>query len=299
MNMEGALWLKDPKSVSEIRHSEFYKNMTNAYDSPMLHIHFRKDYPIALNSILYIPKYHSEKYGNARMKPGVSLYSKKVLIQKNSTELLPDWMRFVKGVADSEDLNLNISRDSTQSKSTLSRIGSILTKTLIARLKETIKNDPTKYEQFYEEYALFLKEGVCTDSENKDALAPLLKFDSSKIDNKSKKKLEDKNDDLKSSESSKEKISSLKEKISGRTFDDYVGAMDGQQTKIYYLVTSNRSAAENSPYFESFKKKGREVLFLYTPIDEFVMQGLGSYKNRKLVSIESAKLDEEDMDQFD
>jgi HSP90 family molecular chaperone len=181
VNTVQALWSLEPHTVSEEQHGEFYKFVANAYDDPMYTLHFRSDAPIEIKSLFYIGQTHQEKYGMGRMEPGVSLYSRKVLIEQNSKALLPDWMRFARGVVDSEDIPLNISRESMQDSRLIQRIRKVLTKRFIKFLEKNAKDDAAQYRTFFDEFGHFLKEGICTDYESKDDLAKLLRFATSAL----------------------------------------------------------------------------------------------------------------------
>jgi len=192
----------------------------------------------------------------------VSLFSRKVLIQNKVKGLLPEWLRFVKGVVDSEELPLNLSREHLQDSSLVQKLGNILTKRILKFLDEESKKDAEKYTKFFNEFSSFFKEGAVTDLKFKEDVARLLRF-----------------------ESSKEVESKL------ISFEDYVGRMGQDQKEIYYLVAPSRSMAESSPYMEVFKERGIEVLYLYQSVDDFVMSNLGDFKGKKMISAEAAKLD--------
>jgi HSP90 family molecular chaperone len=183
-----------------------------------------------------------------------------VLIQPKSKAILPDWLRFVKGVVDSEDLPLNISRENMQDSALISRMNNVLTKKIIKFLADMSRTETAKYNQFYGEFANFIKEGVCSDFTHKADIAQLLRFDTSL---------------------GEKQLSSL---------DDYISRMPIEQKDIYYLCAPSRSFALSSPYFEHFDKEGIEVLFLYAHIDDFVMKNLDKYNKRQLISIESANV---------
>jgi len=253
--------------VTQEQHEEFYRYISNSFDSPRYTLHFNTDVPIQISSIFYVPESHSEKYGMARMEPGVSLYSRKVLISPKSKLLLPEWLRFVKGVVDSEDIPLNISRENMQDSALITKINNVLTRKLISFFADEAKKDPVKYLDFFKNFSTFLKEGVCTDYANKEKIARLLRYQSS-LD---------------------EEDGTAKE----QSLDDYVSRMKIGQKAIYYLCAPNRESALQSPYMESFKKNGTEVLFLYQPIDDFVMKNLMNFNGRRLVSIESSEASKE------
>jgi TNF receptor-associated protein 1 len=247
VNTVQAIWASTPSDVSEEQYNEFYRYISNAFDEPMSKLHFRADVPLDLKALFYVPTMHSEKYGMGRMEPGVSLYSRKVLIDNKPENLLPEWLRFVKGVVDSEDLPLNISRESMQDSALIQKIGSVLTRRFLRHLEDESKKDAKKYNEFFLEFGHFLKEGVVTDFNNKANIAKLLRFESS---------------------------SRAKEEDVLSSFDDYISRCPVEQNTIYYLCAPSRELAEASPYYEIFKRNKTEVLFLYTPIDEFVMGNL-------------------------
>jgi TNF receptor-associated protein 1 len=263
VNTIDAIWTRDPKEVDEDEYSAFYKYIANAIDDPLDVCHFRADAPLEIKALFFTPSFHSEKYGMGRMEPGVSLYSRKVLIESKSPDILPDWLRFVKGVVDSEDLPLSISREKAQDSSLIAKLKKALTRKFISHLTKMRKTDKDKYiNEFYKEFSYFLKEGICQDFEFQAPLAKLLYFETSKASEKD--------------------IISL---------DDYVGKMRPEQKDIYYVLAPSRAAALNSPYLEAFEKAGVEVIFLFSEIDDFVMGNLENYEGRKLVSVEKGDID--------
>lgn len=263
VNMQQAIWARDPKEVDEDEYFDFYKYVANAIDDPLDTYHFRVDAPLDVKALLFIPSFHSEKYGMGRMERGVSLYSRKVLIESKSNDILPDWLRFVRGVVDSEDLPLSISREKPQDSALIAKLRRALTRKYIAHLTKMVKDDRSKYiDEFYKEYAFFLKEGICQDYEWQAPLSKLLYFPTSK---------------------------SIESEV--RSLDEYIASMRPEQKDIYYLVAPTKDAAVHSPYLEAFEKAGVEVLFLYTAIDDFVMANLEQYEGRKLVSVEKSDID--------
>lgn len=260
VNTQKALWSVDPKEVKEEEYTSFYKYITQGHDVPMETLHFRADAPIDIKALFFVPQHHSEKYGMERMQPGVSLYSRKILIQANSPDILPDWMRFVKGCVDSEDLPLAISREKTQDTALLGKLRRTLTRKFISHMAKMAKKDKTAYiDDFYKEYSVFLKEGVCHDFESQNQLSKILFFETNKP-----------------TEGGFQMIS----------FDDYISRMRPEQKKIYYISAPTREAALNSPYLEGFDSAGIEVLFCFNAIEEFVMSNLEKYEGRELVSVE-------------
>jgi len=180
VNTVEAIWSKSKNEVTKEQHSEFYQYIAQAWDEPRYALHFNTDAPIAINSILYVPQTHVEKWGMARQDAGVSLYSRKVLIQSKCEALLPEWMRFLKGVVDSEDLPLNISRETMQDSALMRKLSSVLSRRVVRFLGENAKKDPAEYLKFFAEFGQFIKEGVYTDFANKEETAKLLRFESSR-----------------------------------------------------------------------------------------------------------------------
>jgi HSP90 family molecular chaperone len=268
VNTLSAIWADDPRQVKEEDYTAFYKFIANAPDVPLETIHFRADAPIDVKALFFIPQFHSEKYGMERMPPGVSLYSRKVLIEANSPDILPDWLRFVKGVVDSEDLPLAISREKTQDSALLGKLRKTLTRKIVSYLEKMARKDKSKYlDDFYKEYQYFLKEGICQDVDSKEQLAKLLYFETSRP-------TEDNPDNT--------------DMVS---LDEYVARMPPEQTDIYYLVAPSRESAVNSPYLEAFEKNGVEVIFCFNPIEDFVMANLEKHEGRNLTSAEKSDID--------
>jgi molecular chaperone HtpG len=195
----------------------------------------------------------------------VDLYCKKVLIDPGCKGLLPEWLRFLKGVVDSEDLPLNISRESMQDSALLQKLNQVVTKRFLKTLEGEAKNSPEKYDEFYERFSRFLKEGVAVDFAHRDQLAKLLRFESSFTE--------------------KGKVTSLA---------DYVGRAKEGQEEIYYQIGQSRDAIESGPYLEAFQERGIEVLYLFEGIDEYVMTNLTEFDGKSLMAVERAdvKLDE-------
>lgn len=262
VNTVSALWTKSKSEISDEDYSDFYKFIANAFDEPMFRLHFQADAPLSLQTLFFVPSQHSEKYGMGRMEPGVNLYSRKVLIESKCKDILPEWLRFIKGVVDSEDLPLSISREKPQDSRLLVRIREVLVRRLLRFFEQNLTKEREDYEKFWHEYGQFLKEGVCTDFANKEGVAKLLLFESSAL--------------------GKGELTSM---------DEYMTRQAPTQDKIYYLLAPDRAMAEASPYYETFKKNGVEVLFMYTAIDDFVMNNLSQYNGRMLVSGESKDVD--------
>ncbi|XP_028397610.1 heat shock protein 75 kDa, mitochondrial-like isoform X2 [Dendronephthya gigantea] len=260
INTVEPLWTLDPKHVTEEQHEEFYRFISNAFDKPRYHLHFKADAPLNIRSIFYIPERVPELYGIGRMETGVSLFSRRVVIQTKSDKLLPEWLRFVRGVVDSEDIPLNLSREMLQDSALIQRLKDVLTRRLIKFLQEQARKDRVKYEEFFKEYGIFLREGVVVtnDEHLKEDVAKLLRF-----------------------ESSNEKAGDL------ISLEHYVSRMKPIQKSIYYICAPSRELAETSPYFEALKKNDVEVLFTYDDNDEMVLHQLKKFDGRTVTSAET------------
>ena len=259
VNTVQALWLRSKNEIKDEEYTEFYKFQAHAFDEPRLRLHFSADAPLAINALLFVPKDNTEKLGFARTEASVALYCRKVLIDAKPKLLLPEWLRFLKGVVDSEDLPLNISRETMQDKALIEKLNKVITKRFLKFLDDEAKNRPDAYAEFYAEFGIFLKEGAAMDHTHKDALVKLLRFESS-----------------------------LTEKGKTTSLGDYVTRMGSEQKEIYYLIGPNRAAIESGPYLEGFKARNLEVLFCYEAVDEYVMNNVREFDGKKLAAADHA-----------
>jgi TNF receptor-associated protein 1 len=262
VNTVQALWTRNKNEIKEEEYAEFYKFIGNAFDDPQFRLHFTADAPLAINALLFVPKENIERLGFGRMKSGVNLYCQKVLIEQHSENILPEWLRFLKGVVDSEDLPLNISRQALQDSALVAKLKQVLTKRFLKFLGEQARDEAEKYNGFFAEFGIYLKEGATIDYAYRDEIAKLLRFESSKAE-------------------------------AGKliSFSDYVGRMAEGQKEIYYINGPSRTAAESGPYVEAFRKKDIEIIYTLEPIDDFVMNHLGEFDGKKLISADRADLD--------
>lgn len=261
VNTVRALWTRNKNEIKEEEYHEFYHYIGHDLQNPMLRLHFNADAPLAIQALLFVPARNVEALGFARAESEVNLYCRRILIEARAKELFPEWLRFLRGVVDSEDLPLNISRESMQDTALLQKLNQVLTGRFLKHLEEQAEKNPDTYNRFYEQYARFLKEGVATDFAHRESLARLLRFESSKLE-------------------------------AGRhtSLADYVRRMAPEQKEIYHLSAPSREAAGTSPYFEVFRSKGLEVLFLLDPLDEFVMEHLGEFEGKPLKPAEKTDL---------
>src|SRR6188508_880605 len=179
INTVQALWLRNKNEIKDEEYTEFYKFVAHAFEEPRLRLHFSADAPLAINALLFVPKENTEKLGFSRLEPSVALYCRKVLIDAKPKNLLPEWLRFLKGVVDSEDLPLNISRETMQDKALVEKLNKVITKRFLKFLDDEAKNRPDAFNEFYGEFGVFLKEGAAIDYTHKDQIVKLLRFESS------------------------------------------------------------------------------------------------------------------------
>ena len=261
VNTVQALWTKNKNEISEEEYTDFYKFMANAYDEPLMRLHFSSDAPISLHALLFVPKENFERFGLGRSEPGVNLYCKKVLIQEKCKEIVPEWMRFVKGVVDSEDLPLNISREMLQDSALITKLNQLVTGRFLKYLDQQAKDEPELYKEFWDKFGIFIKEGTATDYANRNDLVKLLRFASSKT--------------------AEGEYTSLAQ---------YAERMKEGQEEIYFVNGPSKEVIESGPYLEIFRSKDIEVLYTYDGVDDYVLTQLGEYEGKKLVSADQADL---------
>jgi molecular chaperone HtpG len=261
INTVQALWTRNKSDIKEEEYSEFFKFIGNAMSEPMYRLHFSADAPLAINALLFVPSENFETFGFGKVDPGVNLYCQRILIDQHSKNILPEWLRFLKGVVDSEDLPLNISRQALQDNALVAKLRKVITKRFLKHLDEEAKNDSEKYLKFWTTFGIYLKEGVTTDYEFQKELGKMLRFESSK------------------SEPGKP-----------IALADYVLRMGPDQQEIYYINGPGRTAIEAGPYVEMFRKKDIEIIYTMEPIDDFVLSHLAEFDGKKLVSADRADL---------
>ncbi|NWK54244.1 molecular chaperone HtpG [Verrucomicrobiaceae bacterium N1E253] len=266
INKVEALWMKSKKEITEEQYNEFYKFTAHAFDDPRYIMHFSADAPLSINALLFTPNENTEQFGMGQMEPGVALYCRKVLIDAKPDKLLPEWLRFLRGVIDSEDLPLSISRESMQDSALVQKLNGLITKRYLKFLEREAKNEPEKYAEFYQKFGRFLKEGIATSFEHQEQLAGLLRFESSMTD-------------------------------AGKTssFAEYVDRAKEEQENIYFLTGLSREAIESGPYLEAFKARGLEVCYFTEPVDQYVMDALPEFKGKKLVSADRGEIELDDI----
>lgn len=267
VNEVEALWLKGKSEISEEEYKAFYQFACKGFDEPSYRLHFSADAPIAINALIFVPGENPEKMGFGKTDAGVGLYCKKVLIDPEPKGLLPEWLRFVKGVVDSADLPLNISRETMQDSALVRKLNGVISKRIIRMFEKEAEADPEKYRAFYLKFERYFKEGIATDHGNKEALAKLLRFETSMTEAGA--------------------VCGLK---------DYAGRMKEGQETVYYLVGQSREQIESGPYLEGFKARGLEVIYFTDAVDEYVVDSLGDFDGKKLSSIRKAGMELDDVD---
>uniref|UniRef100_A0A7V2ZMM3 Chaperone protein HtpG n=1 Tax=Ignavibacterium album TaxID=591197 RepID=A0A7V2ZMM3_9BACT len=261
INTVAALWREPKTSIKPEQYNEFYKFLTHDPEDPLEVIHTSVDAPIQFNALLFIPKKSYEFWRWSKDDYGLDLYVRRVLIQHQNKDLLPEYLSFVKGVVDSEDLPLNISRETLQENIIFTKIANSVTTNVLSHLLKVAKENPERYSDFWKEHGRIFKLGYM-DFSNADKYQQLLRFNSSACKDE-------------------------KELIS---LDDYVSRMKKDQKEIYFALGTSREAIDLNPHLEIFKSKGLEVLYLYDPVDEFVITSIRKYKDYEFKSVDSVDL---------
>ncbi|GGD56137.1 molecular chaperone HtpG [Lacimicrobium alkaliphilum] len=263
INKATALWTRDKSEVSDEEYKEFYKHISHDYGDPLLWSHNKVEGKTEYTSLLYVPAKAPFDMWNREQKHGLKLYVQRVFIMDDAEQFMPTYLRFVKGVLDSNDLPLNVSREILQDNRISQAMRQGCTKKVLQMLERMAKNQPEQYQSFWQEFGNVLKEGPAEDFSNKEKVAGLLRFASTEDD------------------SSEEKVS----------LDDYIERMKEGQDKIYYITADSYAAAKTSPHLEIFRKKGIEVLLMSERIDEWLMSHLTDYKEKSFQSITKGDLD--------
>jgi molecular chaperone HtpG len=263
LNAQDAIWIQGKSELNEEQYAEFYKFLTHDFQEPLRTIHLSIDAPVQYKALLFIPPALSNEVLYSPTGYGLQLYAAKVMIQNESQDLLPLYLRFLRGVVDTEDLPLNVSREMVQRHPLLARLRTSLTGRVLRELKELVDADPERYNAFWKQYGKVLKEGIGGDEANRDRLLELARYNSSQF-------------------SGEDEYTSLKE---------YVSRMREGQKEILYFSGPSREAIEHNPHLEYFRKHGLEVLYLYDQVDNFVMAQLHEYEGKVFAGIDQANLE--------
>ncbi|PKN95246.1 MAG: molecular chaperone HtpG [Chloroflexi bacterium HGW-Chloroflexi-6] len=255
INKRTSLWRTAKSELSEEQYQDFYRQTTLDWEEPLTRIHFVTDAPVQLYALLYIPAKAERGMFALRKEDGLKLYSRNILIDEYNKDLLPEYLRFMQGVVDSEDLPLNVSRETVQASGLMPLLKKILTGQVLKELESLAKNKPEKYETFWREFGGYIKQGVASDHVDGEKLHDLLRFNTSQ---------------------NPESLSALA---------DYAGRMKDGQKEIYYIVGDDPRSVLRSPHLDTFRDQGTEVLLLTEPMDSFLLMGLHKYKDYELKNV--------------
>ncbi len=263
VNQASALWTRDRSELKDEEYIEFYKHVAHDFEDPLAWSHNRVEGTNEYTSLLYIPSRAPFDLYDREMRHGIKLYVQRVFIMEDAEKLMPRYLRFVRGLIDSNDLPLNVSREILQGSKVIDSIRNGSVKKVLGMLERMAKNDPEKYQKFWNEFGRVIKEGPAEDFANREQIAKLLRFATTKSD-------------------------SAEQNVS---LDDYIGRMAEGQDKIYYIAADSHAAAKSSPHLEIFRKKGIEVLLLSDRVDEWLTAHLAEYEGKKLQSVAKGQLD--------
>ena len=266
INKANAFWMQDKKELKQEDYDEFYKSLTYDFEAPLAQLHNRVEGKLDYTSLLFIPGKAPFDMWEPKRKGGIKLYAKRVFIMEDNEELMPMYLRFVKGVIDTADLSLNVSREILQGNKVVDTIRKASVSRILKELEKMAKNKPEKYATFWKEFGMVMKEGVVEDASNKDKIAALLRFSTTKSDGETQ----------------------------SVSLAEYIERMSDDQKDIYYVTAETFAAAKGSPHLEIFKQKDIEVLLLSDRVDEWMVNNFTEFEGKNLKSI--AKGDLEDLD---
>ena len=262
-NKQQAIWRRSPAEVEDEEYDSFYKMLTMDFAGARHHIHMRADVPMQFYALLYLPGSAEQNMFTPRTEPGLKLYARKVLIEEYNRELLPEYLSFVQGVVDSEDLPLSVSRESIQATRVMASLKKTVTRRVLSELKRMARNDRDKYLNFFREFGAYLKQGLVIESDDRGDLEPLLFFQTTHDDDPGQY----------------------------YSLDEVVERLSENQDDIYYIIADDYGSGMRSPHLDAFRQRGIEVLYFTHPVDAMLPMGLTEFKGHKLVSVDSADLD--------
>ena len=266
-NEQTAIWRKAPKEIDEEAYNSFYRLMTMDFGEPLHRLHIRADVPMQYYGLLFFPSSAEPNMFSLRKEPGLKLYARKILIDEYNNDLLPPYLQFVQGVVDSEDLPLNVSRESVKSDRIMANLKKTLTTRILSDLKKMASNERESYLAIHAEFGRFIKQGLVITPQDKDDLVDLIFFNSSHDDNE-------------------DNFYSL---------DDYAQRMATGQNDIYYVIADDFNSARRSPHLDAFRQRGIEVLYFSDPVDAMLPMGLTEYKGHPMRSVDEAEIDLKDV----
>ncbi len=274
LNEQKPIWVEPKNQVTDEQHTGFYQWLTHhSEEKPLWHLHLSSDSPIQFHSILYCPPSNFEMLGFGQIEHGINLCAKRILVQDDCRDLLPEYLRFLYGVVDSADLPLNVSRETLQDHKLLPKLKRVLIKKVLDYLSSLAEEQPETFKTFYQQFGPILRTGIGQDFENREKIAKLMRFHSTHT--------VDQTPILTGSTSDQPKIPAV-------SLDAYIQRAVEGQNQIYYLSGPDLDALSRHPHLEAFRKRGLEVLFLDDPIDEFALTQLHKYEDKDLISIDSA-----------
>ncbi len=267
VNTQTALWRQTPREVEDDQYNDFYRQLTLDFEPPLDHIHYVVDAPLQMYALLYVPSKMDRGMFSLRKEDGLKLYVRKVLIQDYTSNLLPRHFRFMQGVVDTEDLPLNVSRETIQDNPLIAKLRKVLTNQVVNKLKSMAQNDPEAYAGFWENFGMFIKEGIAAEPGESENLAPMVRFHTTA------------------------------QSESWVSFSDYVQRMKDGQDKIYFILGDEDRSVVRSPHLDYFRENGYEVVMFTDPMDSFMLMGLRKYRDFDLVNVASPDLELPDADQ--
>lgn len=259
-NRQTALWRQTPRKVEKKDYEEFYHQLTLDFSPPLTYIHLSVDAPVQMYAILFVPSKSERNMFSIRKEDGLKLYSCNVLIQEYSKDVLPEYYRFIQGVVDTEDLPLNVSRETIQANRIMVTLKKLITSKITGSLEKLAKDEPENYSKFWEEYGRYIKEGVAIEQSEPESLYPLLRFHTTN------------------------------HTVQWSSLDDYLARMKPEQKMIYYILGEDERSVVYSPHLDILRKHGLEVLLLTEPIDSFMVVRREKYNDHQLVNVSSADL---------
>jgi molecular chaperone HtpG len=261
VNRQSAIWRQQPRQVEEKEYEAFYQQMTLDFDPLLTHAHMVVDAPVQMYTLLFIPSNPEQKIFSLRKQPGLKLYSRKVLIQEYCLDLLPEYLQFVQGVVDTEDLPLNVSRESIQANKIMVNLKKLVTNKILDTLKDLSAKNPENYYKFWEAYSRYIKQGIAIEPGDTDPLNPLVRFHTTT------------------------------NPVEWSSFDEYIARMKPPQKEIYYILADDQRSALLSPHLDQIYKHGYEVILFTDPVDAFMLVRLTKYEDYLLKNVASVDLE--------